>query len=132
MNKLPGKIIQIQQSGAILLVDVEIEHQFFSTLLIESMNKPSWLCTNNIVNLVFKETEVSLAKNLSGQLSIRNRMLCKVQKVEKGVLLSKITLKYKKYTIISAVTTRSVDALQITEGDDIEALVKANEISLMQ
>jgi len=34
MNKLTGTITQIQQSGAILLVDVDINGQGFSALLI--------------------------------------------------------------------------------------------------
>jgi molybdate transport system regulatory protein len=131
MNKLTGTITQIQQSGAILLVDVDVDGQSFSALLIESATQPQWLQKGNVVNLVFKETEVSLAKGLSGLISMRNRMMCKVLQVERGGLLSKITLQFQKHTIVSAITTRAVDSLQISVGDEIEALVKANEISLM-
>jgi molybdate transport system regulatory protein len=130
MNKLTGIITQIQKSGAIMLVDVDVDGHVFSALLIESASHPQWLQTDNPIDLVFKETEVSLAKGLSGKISTRNRMMCKVLLVERGGLLSKITLQFQKYTIASAITTRSVDSLQITIGDEIEALVKANEISL--
>ena len=130
MNKLEAKITQIQQSGAILLVDAEVDGHGFSALLIESATHPQWLQTDNTIDLVFKETEVSLAKGLSGKISMRNRMVCKVQQVERGELLSKITLKFQNHIITSAITTRSVDSLQIEVGDEIEALVKANEISL--
>jgi molybdate transport system regulatory protein len=132
MNKLSGIITQIQQSGAILLVDVDIDGHGFSALLIESVTQPQWLQKGNIINLVFKETEVSLAKGLTGLISMRNRMLCKVLQVERGELLSKITLQFQKHNIVSAITTRAVDSLQISVGDEIEALVKANEISLMK
>lgn len=131
MNKLPGKIKQIQQSGAILLVDVDIDGQGFSALLIESATKPEWLQVGNGITLVFKETEVSLAKNLSGLISMRNRMTCKITKVERGKLLSKITMQFREYFITSAITTRAVDSLQLLVGDDVEGLVKSNEISLM-
>jgi molybdate transport system regulatory protein len=132
MNKLTGIITQIQQSGAILLVDVDIDGQGFSALLIESATQPQWLQKGNTIDLVFKETEVSLAKGLSGLISMRNRMMCNVLQVERGELLSKITLQFQKHTIVSAITTRAVDSLQISVGDEIEALVKANEISLMK
>lgn len=132
MNKLPGKITQIQQSGAVLLVDVDVDGQGFSALLIESAIKPEWLKVGHAVNIVFKETEVSLAKNLSGLISMRNRMMCKVTKVERGGLLSKITLQFSEYFITSAITTRSVDTLQLSVDDEVEALVKANEISIMK
>jgi len=132
MNKLPAIITAIQQSGTILLVDAEVEGQGFSALLIESINRPDWLEVGKAVDLVFKETEVSLAKELQGKISMRNRMKCKVLKVDKGELLSMITLQFNNFTIVSAITTRSVNSLQLTIGDEVDALVKANEVSLMK
>ncbi len=132
MNKLPGTITQIQQSGAILLVDVDVDGHGFSALLIESAIRPEWLKQGNLADLVFKETEVSLAKNLSGTISMRNRMKCTVLHIERGELLSKISLKFQEYMVASAVTTRAVEALQLKIGDEVEALVKANEVSLMR
>jgi molybdate transport system regulatory protein len=132
MNRLPATITAIQQSGTILLVDAEVGGQGFSALLIESITRPEWLEVGKAVDLVFKETEVSLAKNLQGQISMRNRMKCKVLKVDKGELLSMITLHFNGCTIASAITTRSVNSLQITIGDRVDALVKANEVSLMK
>ena len=132
MNKIQVTITQIQKSGAIMLVDVEVDGQGFSALLIESTIHPQWLQTGNTVQMVFKETEVSLAKNLSGKISIRNRMKCKVLNIDRGGLLSKITLQFHHYTITSAITTRAVDSLQMCIGDEVEALVKSNEITLMK
>jgi molybdate transport system regulatory protein len=132
MNKLPATITAIQQSGTILLVDAEAEGQGFSALLIESVTRPEWLEVGKAVDLVFKETEVSLAKNLQGKISMRNRMKCRVLKVDKGDLLSLITLQFNNFTIASAITTRSVNNLQIEIGDEVDALVKANEVSLMK
>jgi molybdate transport system regulatory protein len=132
MNKLTGKISQIQQSGAILLVDVDVDGHSFSAMLIESTTQPEWLKTGNTIELVFKETEVSLAKNLSGMISMRNRMKCIVLHIERGELLSKVSLQFQKYTITSAITTRSVNSLELKIDDEVEALVKANEVSLMK
>jgi len=132
MNKLTGTISKILQSGAILLVDVDVDGLGFSAMLIESATQLEWLKTGNTIDLVFKETEVSLAKNLSGMISMRNRMKCTIQQIERGVLLSKISLKFKGYIVTSAITTRSVDSLDLKVGDEVEALVKANEVSLMK
>lgn len=132
MNKLPGVITQIQQSGAILLVDIDVNGHGFSSMLIESATHSEWLQTGNTIDLVFKETEVSLAKNLSGIISMRNRMKCTVQQIVRGELLSKITMNFQHHSITSAITTRAVDSLQLSIGDEVEALVKANEVSLMK
>ena len=132
MNRITGKISQIQHSGAILLVDIDVDGHGFSAMLIESATQPEWMKTGNTIDIVFKETEVALAKNLSGIISMRNRMKCRVQHIERGELLSKINLQFQKYQITSAITTRSVSALDLKVGDEVEALVKANEVSLMK
>lgn len=132
MNKLTGTISKIQQSGAILLVDVDVDGHSFSAMSIESATQPEWLQPGNTIELVFKETEVSLAKNLSGMISMRNRMKCTVLHIDRGELLSKVSLQFQKHTITSAITTRSVNSLDLKIGDEVEALVKANEVSLMK
>jgi molybdopterin-binding protein len=132
MNKLPGTITNIQQSGAILLVDIRVADRLFSALLIESANQPEWVKIGETIDIVFKETEVSLAKNLSGQISLRNRMQCVVLKIDRGKLLSRVFLKFQDFTLSSAITTRSVDSLNLNIGDEVEALVKSNEVSLMK
>ena len=130
MNILTGTITQILQSGAIMLVDADVDGQGFSALLIKSATRPHWLEVGQNVRLVFKETEISLAKDLSGRISMRNRMKCVVVSINRGELLSSITLQYQKFIIHSAITTRGVDSLELEVGDNVEALVKANEISL--
>jgi molybdopterin-binding protein len=131
MNKLTGTITQIQQSGAIMLIDVDVNGHGFSALLIESANSLNWIYEGNTVNVVFKETEVSLAKDFSGKMSMRNQMNCKILHIGKGELLSKIKLQFKQHTITSVITTRSANALQLSVNDEVDALVKANEVSLM-
>lgn len=132
MNRLPATIRSIQHSEAILLIDVSVENELFSALLIESGTQPTWLREGETVDVVFKETEVSLAKNLSGQISTRNRMKCSVLAIDRGELLSKVKLLYQNHVIYSAITTRSVDSLKLNEGDLVEALLKSNEVSLMK
>jgi molybdate transport system regulatory protein len=122
----------IQHSGALILVDIDVDGHGFSAMLIESATHPDWLYTGNSVDLVFKETEVALAKNLSGMISMRNRMKCVVNRIERGELLSKIDLQFRNNPLTSAITTRSADALNLQIGDEVEALVKANEVSLMK
>lgn len=131
MNSIHGTIINIQQSGGILLADIDIGNYTVSAMLISSVNGDSWITKGKQVNVVFKETEVSLAKNLSGKISLRNRFKCTVKDIENGQILSKIVLSFGQNQIVSVITTRSLLDLDIKSGDAIEALVKANEISLM-
>ena len=114
-----------------MLIDVDVNGHGFSAMLIDSASKPEWLEIGKTINLVFKETEVSLAKDLQGKISMRNRLQSKVISIERGELLSKVNLQFGNYFIASAITTRSVDSLELQVGDEVTALIKANEISLM-
>jgi len=132
MNKLSGTITNIQQSGAIILADVKVYGRQISAMLIHSNEQDEWLNVGSHVMVVFKETEVSIAKGLLGKISLRNRFQCLIEDIRKGELLSEISLKYGLYNITSVITTRAVESLELKVGEQVEALVKANEVSLMK
>lgn len=130
MNTLTGKIFDIQSTEMISLIGIDVEGDIFSSIILEGKQGPMNYKTNDRVNILFKETEVGLAKNLSGQISLRNRFGAKIQKIERGFILSKITLDYKGQWIRSIISTKSADEMRLQENDPIEWLVKSNEISL--
>lgn len=130
MNKLAATIIAIDSNIHMSLVDLAVGDDLLSATLLETPAQASYLKVGTQVSLLFKETEVSLAKNLSGLISLRNRFNAKVTYIERGEILSAVTLDYKQNTIVSVITTRSVDKLQLVVGDDVEALIKANELVL--
>ena len=132
MNQLRGRIIAIESNDHLSLVDVEIGGDTFSAMLLETPDSAPYLAIGNEVQLLFKETEVSLAKNLSGQISLRNRVQGRVRAVRSGAILSEVVLEYRGHTLTSIITTRSIKRLDIQQGDEVEALIKANEVSLME
>jgi molybdate transport system regulatory protein len=131
MNKLRGRISAIESNDHVSLVDVNVNGDTFTATLLETPDDAPYLQVGNMVDVLFKETEVSLAKNLSGMISLRNRMQTTVTQVRSGVILSEVVLDYRGHSISSIITTRSVKRLQIIPGDQIEALIKANEMTLM-
>ena len=132
MNKLRGRITQIESNDHVSLVDVDVNGDSFTATLLETPDDASYLRVGNSVDVLFKETEVSLAKGLSGLISLRNRMPTTVKQVRSGVILSEVLLDYRGQTISSIITTRSISRLDIKPGDEVEALVKANEMTLME
>ena len=132
MNRLRGQISGIESNGHVSLVDVKVGGDTFSAILLEAPQSASYLKVGNTVQVLFKETEVSLAKNLSGQISLRNRMTATVKQIRHGEILSEVLLDYHGLAIVSIITSRSVRRLELKEGDAVEALVKANEVSLME
>jgi molybdopterin-binding protein len=132
MNALRGRIAAIQSEGHLSLVDVAVEGQLFTAILLETPQSAPYLAAGVEVSLLFKETEVSLAKNLSGLLSLRNRFQATVSSIVQGVIMSEVRLDYHGHRLSSIITTRAVERLGLAVGDAVEALVKANEMSLME
>lgn len=131
MNKLKGLIVKITTQDDLSLVELKVDNNLFTSIIIAS-SEMDFLDVNKEVFILFKETEVSIAKNLLGGLSIRNRMHSSIKDILKGAILSKIRLDYKGKEIISIITTQSANILQLEVGDIVEALVKTNEITLMK
>lgn len=130
MNKLIGKIILIESSQHMSLVDIDVQGDVFSSIVLETPASASYLKQGNEIALLFKETEVSIGKNLSGLISLRNRFKAKILRLEKSDILAKVFLDYKGQEIISIITSRSVHKLGLIAGDEVEWLVKTNEVSL--
>lgn len=131
MNRLPGTIAAVEVHGSIALVEAAVgEHRFTATLIGAGDEVAAWT-VGMPVTLLFKETEVSLAKNLSGLISMRNRIPVTVTAIERGRLLTKVTLDFSGHAIESVITTRSSHTLALAVGDSVEGLVKANEMTLV-
>ena len=132
MNRLRGRITRIESNDHVSLVDVEVSGDSFTATLLETPEDARYLKVGNSVDVLFKETEVSLAKGLSGLISLRNRVLTTVRQVRSGVILSEVVLEYRGQTISSIITTGSIKRMDIKAGDEVEALVKANEVTLLE
>lgn len=131
MNRLPGTISAVDVHGSIALVEATVgSHRLAATLIGAGDEVQTWHGGMPVV-LLFKETEVSLAKNLSGLISMRNRMPCTVTAVDRGKLLTKVALDFNGHAITSVITTRSSLALELAVGDAVEGLVKANEMTIV-
>lgn len=131
MNRLKGQIVAIDSNSHMSLVDVAVGDDVFTATLLETPETADYLKVGYKVTLLFKETEVALAKDLSGLISLRNRFSVIVRNIERGGILSAIELDYAGKALMSVITTRAVERLQLAVGEQIEALVKANEIALM-
>ncbi len=132
MNKLKGKIIDVQSSDNISMIYVDVDGDTLSSIVLEGKKTPSNYKVGDSVTLLFKETEVGIGKDLTGMISLRNRFKSIIKKIEKGPILAKITLTYKKHTLESIISTRSTDQMKLKEKEEVEWLVKTNEVTLMK
>src|SRR5580698_4432634 len=100
------------------MVDIDVDGDVFSSIVLETPASAPYLKQGTTITLLFKETEVSIGKNLSGMISLRNRFKGTIDRIEKSDILTKVFLKYKADEIISIISTRSAQKLRLTDGDE--------------
>ena len=132
MNRLTGTITAIESNDHLSLVDVISGRDTYTAMLLETPRSAPHLKVGNTVAILFKETEVSLAKGLEGQISLRNRVRGTVRQIRRGDILCEVVLDRDGQTLTSIITTRAATRLALHIGDEVEALVKANEVSLVE
>jgi molybdate transport system regulatory protein len=129
MNRLPGRIVGVESDDGIMLIDVEAAGVGLTALLLGAGQlRP--LAAGDVVELAFQEAEVSLARNRSGTISLRNVLPCVVAEVKTGRLLTHVALDFAGHRLAAIITTRSARHLELAPGVEVEALIKANEMSL--
>lgn len=128
MNKLVGEITNITSSGNISLVEAKVDDVILSAMIIGNSGNTDFLKIGNKVQLLFKESEVSLAKNFEGEISLRNRLKGPILKIKKGKVFSEITFNFKGNKMISLITTRSVERLGLEIADEVTGFIKSNEV----
>jgi molybdopterin-binding protein len=130
MNKLSGNITSISSEGQLSLVKINVSGSLFTSILIDTPATASYLVTGNKVFVVFKENEVVIAKDFSGQISMQNKFEGTIQSVEAGKLLCSLSLYCSGFSIVSIITAQAAAQMNLVQGDQVTALIKTNEISL--
>ncbi len=132
MNEINTVIKAIHTEGNISVVVAQGAGIAFHAMVIDIPDTAGYLQDGKPVVITFKESAVSIAKNISGLLSIRNRIPCTISSVEKGDVLATVKLDCKGHLFASLITTDAVDELDLKAGDSVEALIKTTDISLQQ
>lgn len=109
---------------------MEVGGVSLKSIIIEIPESVPFLKIDSLVKILFKETEVSIAKNFSGKISLQNKLPCKIKEIERGKLLSKLILDCKGNKIISIITTAAVEQLELNQNEEVLALIKTNEVIL--
>lgn len=130
MNKVIGNIVGIDTSGNISLVEVKVNEVILSSMIIGNEKNTEFLEMGREVQLLFKESEVSIAKNFSGELSLRNRFKGPILKLKKGKLFTEVFFNFEGFRLTSLITTRSVNRMDLKVGEEITGLIKSNEVIL--
>jgi molybdopterin-binding protein len=130
MNILTGDIISIKGSESLSLIKIAVGSTTFTSIIINTPESEIYFKIGNTVNVYFKETEVIIGKNELLNISIQNKILCKIDSMKQGEILSELHLSFGEFTIKSLITTNACKTLNLKNGDLVLAMIKTNEVSL--
>ena len=82
------------------------------------------------VRLSVKPSNISIAKNFTGEISLSNQLVAIIQNIENGKLLSSISLKISDFLLESIITVDSSKRMNLQIGDEVKILIKASNLSI--
>ena len=131
MNSLPARIKTIDTSEGISLVTLELDAEnSVQSIILETPNSADYLSIGNELQILFKETEVSLITNEDIRISTKNIIKGHVETIEAGELLCTVTMRISCGSISAIVVREALENMQLSPGDAVKAIVKTNEIML--
>ena len=133
MNKISGEIVEISSSENISLIAVNTGSRVLYSLIVEIPETAKYLKIGEKIYLLVKETEIALAKNIqSSQTSFLNQIDCTVEEIISGKVLSKIVLDCETCRLKAILPSKAIKQMNLKENENVVALIKANEITIME
>ncbi len=127
MSKLIATIKKINNVENLNIV----EFDFIGTILkMMSLDLNSDVQIGKKVKLSVKPTNISLAKKISGEISLSNQIVATIQDIENGELLSSISLKTNDFLLESIITVDSAKRMNLQIGNEVIILIKASDLSI--
>ena len=84
------------------------------------------------VELSVKPSNISIAKNLIGEISLSNQIVATIENLENGQLLSSISLKVHNTILESIITVDSSKRMNLQIGGNVTILIKASDLSISE
>lgn len=128
MNKLSGIIRDIKSVDGVSHIFVDVEDKIFSILVLSGDEEYQ---KGEIVNLLFKETEVMIASKES-IVSARNSFVSPITYINMGEILAEVHFDFDGIYVVSVVTIGAVEDLKCNVGEQFRWFVKSNEVSIIK
>jgi molybdopterin-binding protein len=110
-----------------------VEFDFFGkTLKMMSLDLNKNVQIGKKVKLAMKPTNISIAKNLFGEISLSNQLVVNIKSIENGQLLSSIILEVNDTIFESIITADSSKRMNLQKNEQVTILIKASDLSILE
>lgn len=130
MNRLIAQFRSISSHDQLSLVSLALPHDTLTVLLLEATGGADYLKQDEPVQVMFKPTDVLLAVQAPEGLSVCNQLRCQVTAIQADQILTAISLNYYDTRLYAVLPSPTAQALYLTVGDHITALINASALIL--
>ena len=127
MSKFIATIKKIQSIDNLNIVEFEFDGL---TLKMMSLDLNDDVKIGKKVELSVKPSNISIAKNLIGEISLSNQIVATIQSLENGQLLTSVILKINDTILESIITVDSSKRMNLQIGEVVTILIKASNLSI--
>lgn len=129
MNQLVATIKEINNIDNLNIVQFDF---FENSLKMMSLDLDKNVKIGKKVRLAIKPTSISIAKNLSGEISLSNKIVATIKSIENGQLLCSLLLNVNDTILESIITVDSSKRMNLKENDIVTILIKASDLSIQE
>ena len=127
MSQLVATIKKINSIDNLNIVEFDFHGL---TLKMMSLDLNTDVQVGKKVKLSVKPTNISIAKNLIGEISLSNQIVATIENLENGQLLSSVSLKVHNTLLESIITVDSSKRMNLQIGEVVTILIKASNLSI--
>lgn len=129
MSQLVATIKKINNIDNLNIVEFDF---FGKTLKMMSLDLSNDMQIGKKVKLLVKPSDISIAKNLNGDMSFSNQLVATIESLENGQLLSSVILKVNDVLFESIITKDSSKRMNLQKDDEVTILIKASNLSIQE
>jgi molybdate transport system regulatory protein len=127
MSQLRGKLTTIKKNSALHLLEFKLIAQSIKLLTLEL---PKFMAVGEFYSLCVKSTDIALAKDFSGTISVLNQLEATILSIRCEEILCSIVLDIDGIEVEAIVPKSSAEAMALSVGDSVVALIKASEVAV--
>lgn len=129
MSQLVATIKKINNIDNLNIVEFDFSGL---TLKMMSLDLSNDMQIGKKVKLLVKPSDISIAKNLNGDMSFSNQLVATIESLENGQLLSSVILKVNDVLFESIITKDSSKRMNLQKNDEVTILIKASNLSIQE
>ncbi|MFJ7590629.1 molybdopterin-binding protein [Streptomyces sp. NPDC097617] len=130
-NQLAGTVTSVTVGAAMATVKVRLSRgQEITAAITADAVTDLGVTVGSAVQVLVKATDVALATGPVENISIRNQITGTVAEVATGPAMAAVKVNVSGGVLTAAVTADAVEALRLSAGTSVVALIKSTEISL--